>query len=178
MFMIAYISFGFGSFLSLETIKSNIIHENTINAHLSGFKLMPYSLHFWKHNLSFYKWLSMPLHILIKLSKYFMNVLVTTFWYIGGPFLTPNNITFHIKAPQYITNVLLYLFSITIEIWWHPNINLRKNMHHTLLLCLAFHLWKVMGMDLSLWLHLVFWNAYRFSICHFSWVLLLWVITM
>jgi hypothetical protein len=35
-----------GDFLSLETIKPNIIPENTINAHLSGFRLMPYYLHF------------------------------------------------------------------------------------------------------------------------------------
>jgi hypothetical protein len=46
MFTIAYIFFGFVSFPSLETIKPKIIPKNTINAHLSGFRLMPYSLHF------------------------------------------------------------------------------------------------------------------------------------
>jgi hypothetical protein len=46
MLTIACIFFGYGSFPSLEIIKPKIIHENTINAHLSGFKLMPYSLHF------------------------------------------------------------------------------------------------------------------------------------
>jgi hypothetical protein len=59
MFTIACIFFGSSSFPSLETITPKIILENTINAHLSRFRLMPYSLHFWKHNLSFYKWLSM-----------------------------------------------------------------------------------------------------------------------
>jgi len=37
-------------------------------------------------------------NIFIKLSKYFLNDLVITFGYVGGPFLTPNDITFHIKA--------------------------------------------------------------------------------
>jgi hypothetical protein len=46
MFTIACIFFGFGNFLSLETIKPDIIPQNTINAHLSKFKLMPYFLHF------------------------------------------------------------------------------------------------------------------------------------
>jgi hypothetical protein len=60
---------------------------------LSRFNLMPYSLHFWKHCLNFYKWLSMSLYtvkssrnIFIKLSKYSLNTLVTTFLYVGGPF--------------------------------------------------------------------------------------------
>jgi hypothetical protein len=59
MFTISCIIFRFGNFLSLETIKPKIIPKNTINAHLSGFKLMSYFLHFWKHNLNFYKSLSM-----------------------------------------------------------------------------------------------------------------------
>jgi hypothetical protein len=46
MFLITYIFFGSDSFPSLETIKPKIIPENTINAHLSRFNLMPYSLHF------------------------------------------------------------------------------------------------------------------------------------
>ncbi len=46
MFTIACIFFGFGSFPSLETINPKIIPENTINAHLSRFKLMLYPLHF------------------------------------------------------------------------------------------------------------------------------------
>ncbi len=76
---------GYGSFLSLEVIKPKIIPKNTINAHLFRFKLMPYSLHFWKHSLNFCKWLSMLLYnvksfknIFIKLSKYSLNALVTT----------------------------------------------------------------------------------------------------
>jgi len=127
MFIIVCIFFGFGSFPSFQTIKPNIMLKNTINTHLSRFKLLPYSLHFWKHNLSFCKWLSMSLYtmkssknIFIKLSKYFLNVLVTTLWYVGGSFFTLNNITFHIKAPQFITNIVLYLSSRTIEIWWYP----------------------------------------------------------
>ncbi len=106
MFTITCIFFGFGNFLSLEIIKLNIIPKNTINAHLSRFRLMPYYVHFWKHSLSFCKWLSMSLYtirpsknIFMKLSKYSLNALITTLWYVGGPFLTPNNNTFHIKAP-------------------------------------------------------------------------------
>jgi hypothetical protein len=33
------------------------------------------------------------------LSKYPLNFLVTILWYVGGSFLTPNGITFNIKAP-------------------------------------------------------------------------------
>jgi hypothetical protein len=123
MFTIACIFFRFCNFPSLETIKPKIILKNTINAKLSRFKLMPYSLHFWKHNLNFYKWLFMPLYIVkssrnifIKLSKYYLNVLVTTFWYVGGPFSTPNGITFHIKTPQSITNAISYLSFGAIKI--------------------------------------------------------------
>jgi hypothetical protein len=46
MFTIACIFFGSSSFPSLETIKPKIIPKNTMNVHLSRFKLMPYSLHF------------------------------------------------------------------------------------------------------------------------------------
>jgi hypothetical protein len=46
MFTIACMFFGSSDFLFLETIKPNITSENTINAHLSRFRLMPYSLHF------------------------------------------------------------------------------------------------------------------------------------
>ncbi len=133
MFIIAFIFFVSSNFPSLEIIKPNIILENNINAHFSRFKLMPYFLHFWKHNLSFCKWLSMSLYtiksfrnIFIKLSKYSLNVLVTTLWYVGGPFLTPNDITFHIKAPQSITNIILYLSSRAIEIWWYPKYPSKK----------------------------------------------------
>jgi hypothetical protein len=46
VFAIACIFFGFGNFPFLETIKPKIIPQNTINAHLFGFRLMSYSLHF------------------------------------------------------------------------------------------------------------------------------------
>jgi hypothetical protein len=72
---IAYILFGFGSFLSLEIIKSKIIPVNTINAQFFGFKLIPYSLHFWKHNLSFCRWLSMSLYIIKSSRNIFINIL-------------------------------------------------------------------------------------------------------
>ncbi len=42
MFTIACIFFGSSSLCSLEAIKPNIIHENTMNAYLSRFKLMPF----------------------------------------------------------------------------------------------------------------------------------------
>ncbi len=135
MFTIICIFLGSSSFPSLEIINSKNILENTMNVHLSGFKLMPYSLHFWKNNLSFYRWLSMSLYtvksfrnIFIKLFKYFLNVLVTTFWYVGSLFFTPNGITFHIKAPQCITNVILYLSFRAIEIWWYPEYPSKKEM--------------------------------------------------
>jgi hypothetical protein len=70
----------FSNFPSLEIIKPKIILENTMNACLFGFILMPYSLYFWKHNSNFYKWLSMSLYIVklskiifIELSKYFLK---------------------------------------------------------------------------------------------------------
>ncbi len=44
-----------GGFPSFEIIKPNIVLENTINAHFFGFKMMPYSLHFSKHSLTFWK---------------------------------------------------------------------------------------------------------------------------
>ncbi len=106
--------------------KPNIILENIMNAHLSRFKLMPYFLHFWKHSLSFLRWLSMSLYIVklsknifIKLSKYSLNVLVIAFYYLGGPFLISNNITFYIKATKSITNAILYFSSRAIKIWWY-----------------------------------------------------------
>jgi hypothetical protein len=46
MFTIACLFLGSGSLPSLETIKLKIIAKNTINAHLSGFRLLSYSLHF------------------------------------------------------------------------------------------------------------------------------------
>ncbi len=133
MFIIACIFFVSSNFPTFEIIKPKIILENTINAHFPGFILMSYSLHFWKHNLSFCRWLSMSLYtiksckiIFIKLSKYSLNVLVTTLWYVGGPFFTPNGITFHIKAPQSVTNVVLYLSSRAMEIWWYPEYPFKK----------------------------------------------------
>ncbi len=44
MFIIPCIFFGLDSFPSLERIQPKIIFKNTMNARLSGFKLMPYSL--------------------------------------------------------------------------------------------------------------------------------------
>ncbi len=130
MFAIACIFFRFGNFPSLETIKPKIIFENTINAHLFGFKLMPYSLHFWKHSLSFCEWFSMSLYI-VKASKISSKNYPNTFriwalWYVGGPFLTPNCITFYIKAPQSITNAILYLSSRVINIWWYHEYPFKK----------------------------------------------------
>jgi hypothetical protein len=46
-------------------------------------------------------------------------------------------------------------------------------MFYTMLMCLTINLWKVMGMHPFLWLHMVFWNLYKFSTYHFSLVLLL-----
>jgi hypothetical protein len=57
MFTIACILFGSSGFPSLEVIKPKFILENTMNAHLFGFRLMPYSFHFLKQNMSFCRWL-------------------------------------------------------------------------------------------------------------------------
>jgi hypothetical protein len=46
MFTIICIFFVYSSFPSLEIIKPKIIPKNTMNVHLSRFKLMPHSLHF------------------------------------------------------------------------------------------------------------------------------------
>ncbi len=84
MFIIACIFFGPGSFPSLEIIKPNIIPKNTINAHMLGFKQMPYFLHVCKCSSNICSGLPMSLYtikssknIFIKLSKYSLNVLVT-----------------------------------------------------------------------------------------------------
>jgi hypothetical protein len=45
-FLLLAFSLDLVSFPSLEIIKPKIIPKNTINAHFSGFRLMPYSLHF------------------------------------------------------------------------------------------------------------------------------------
>jgi len=97
----------YGQFNNRCHNSSNVFYEtfvklcHTMNAHLPIFKLMPYPLHFWKHNMSFCEWLSISLYIVkssknifIKLSKYYLNALVTTLWYVGSSFLTPNDITF------------------------------------------------------------------------------------
>jgi hypothetical protein len=49
-------------------------------------------------------------------SKYSLKALLTTLWKVGGPFLTPNGITIHIKAPYFITKVVFYLSSRAIKI--------------------------------------------------------------
>jgi hypothetical protein len=46
MFIIACVFFRSSSVPSLETIKPKIISENTINAYIFGFRLLPYSLHY------------------------------------------------------------------------------------------------------------------------------------
>jgi hypothetical protein len=48
--------------------------------------------------------------------KYSLKALLTTFWKVGGPFLTLNGITIQIKAPQSVTKELLYLPSRAIKI--------------------------------------------------------------
>jgi hypothetical protein len=61
MFIITYILFGLSSLTSFEIINLVITLENTIKTHFFEFKLMLYSLHFWNHNMNFYKWVSMSL---------------------------------------------------------------------------------------------------------------------
>jgi len=83
------------TFESLKAARDAHEKQNHLfwNAHFSRFRLMLHSLHFWTHNLSCRKWLSMSLYIIkssknifIKLSKYYLNALVTAFWYVGGSF--------------------------------------------------------------------------------------------
>jgi hypothetical protein len=78
MFTIVYIFFGFASFPSLEIIKPKIIFENTMNAHLSEFRLMPYSLHFWKHNL----WRTPKLLVRLKIGLRMPNIGIV--WELGA----------------------------------------------------------------------------------------------
>jgi hypothetical protein len=80
MFIITYIFFKLGNLPSFETINPKIIIENTIKVHIFGFELMLYSMHFWKHNLKFCKWVSMSLYtmklsmnIFMKLSRYIFS---------------------------------------------------------------------------------------------------------
>jgi hypothetical protein len=62
---------------SLDRVVSLLLKpKNTINAHLSRFRLMSYSLHFWKHNLSFCKWLSM---IHCKIIRKYLHKIVQIF---------------------------------------------------------------------------------------------------
>jgi hypothetical protein len=55
-----WIFLGFGNLLLKKIIKPSIILENTIKAHLFGFKLIPNFVNFLKHNLNFYIWV--PYH--------------------------------------------------------------------------------------------------------------------
>jgi hypothetical protein len=48
--------------------------------------------------------------------KYYLKVLLTVLWKVGGPFLTPNYITIKTKARQFVIKVVLYLSSKAIEI--------------------------------------------------------------
>ncbi len=72
---------------SLDVMNPKMILENTMNAHLSRFKLIPNSLHLRNHFFSFSRWVDRSPKM-VKLSrKIFMNasiyswkVLVTTFW--------------------------------------------------------------------------------------------------
>ncbi len=60
MFTIACIFFGFGCFLSLETIKPKIIPENTMNAHLFGFRLNAIFSTLLK---TYFEFLQMTIHV-------------------------------------------------------------------------------------------------------------------
>ncbi len=127
MFIITCIFFGSCSLPSFEIINLINIPKKTVKVHFYGFKLIFYSLHFWKHNLSFCKWVSMPQYIVkssknifMKLSKYSLNAFVTTLWNVGGPFFIPKNITVQINTPQSVISVVLYLSSKTMDIWGDP----------------------------------------------------------
>jgi hypothetical protein len=49
-------------------------------------------------------------------SKYYLKVLLTTFWKVGDPFLPPNGITIQTKTPQSITKIVLYISLGVIKI--------------------------------------------------------------
>jgi hypothetical protein len=74
MFIIACVFFRSSSVPYLETIKPKIISENTINAYIFGFRLLPYSLHYWKHCLSFCKWLFMSIIHFKVIQKYLHKI--------------------------------------------------------------------------------------------------------
>ncbi len=114
---------------SLDIMKTRIVLENTMNAHLFGFKLIPnylFNKHLKKHFMSFSRWVNKLLKtikssrkIFMNTSMYFWNVLITTPLIMGGSFLTPNDITTHTKGPQFITKVVLCWSFRVIDIWWY-----------------------------------------------------------
>ncbi len=104
--------------------------------------------------------MKLTMNIFMKLSKYFLNVFFIAFWYVGGPYFIPRNITLQINAPQSVTNVVLYL---SMDILWYPKYPSKNNLHHILPLCLVPHMWMVMEKDLFLLFHLAFWNPHKLN---------------
>jgi hypothetical protein len=49
-----------------------------------------------------------------------LKALLTTFWKVGDPFLTPNGITIQTKAPYYVTKDILYLSLGVTKFLWYP----------------------------------------------------------
>jgi hypothetical protein len=57
----------------LDTMNPKMVPENTMNAHLLGFNLIPNYLHLKKHFFNFSRWVDMSLKIVKLLRKIFLN---------------------------------------------------------------------------------------------------------
>ncbi len=133
----ASISFGFGNLSSLDIMKPRMMSKMTKSKHLSRLRMIPNSIYFSKHFLSFGKWLSISLSNVkssknnMNPSKYSNNILLIMFSYIGGAFFKPKGITkSHTKAPQYVMNIILLRSYGVIQIWWYLK-NPSKNEYLT-----------------------------------------------
>jgi len=61
---------------SLDTMNPKMVPENTMNAHLSKFKVIPNFQHLKKHFSSFSRWVDRSLKTVKSLRNIFMNTLM------------------------------------------------------------------------------------------------------
>jgi hypothetical protein len=60
----------------LDTMNLKMVLENTMNAHLSKFRLIPNSLHLIKHLFNFSRWVDKSLKIIKSSRNIFMNIIM------------------------------------------------------------------------------------------------------
>jgi hypothetical protein len=94
--------------------------------------MIPNSIHFSKHFVSFGKWVSMSQNMWSrpKTTWIHLNIQGITCWLcsstLGGIFQTKGMTKSHTKAPQYVMKVVLLQSYGVIQIWWYPK-NPSKN---------------------------------------------------